>query len=88
MSAPQVPKEYYRYLEELQAMDFVCVELSLYLDTHPDDQQAIGQFNQFQRRKQVLSQQFEAKFGPLKEFGNSPVGHRWTWANAPWPWQV
>lgn len=88
MATQPVPKEYYRHLGELQSIDFVLVELTLYLDTHPDDQQALAQFQQFQKRKQVLTQQFEALFGPLKEYGNSPAGTQWTWAQAPWPWQV
>ncbi|MCL6633122.1 MAG: spore coat protein CotJB [Alicyclobacillus herbarius] len=83
-----VPKEYYRYLYELQAVDFVLVELTLYLDTHPDDQPAVSQFHQYQRRKQALMQQFEQAFGPLLEFGNSPVGAHWSWNDSPWPWQV
>ncbi|MBL2480595.1 spore coat protein CotJB, partial [Klebsiella pneumoniae] len=32
-----LPEEYYRLLENLQELDFVLVELTLYLDTHPDD---------------------------------------------------
>ncbi|MBX5435994.1 MAG: spore coat protein CotJB [Alicyclobacillaceae bacterium] len=83
-----IPKEYYQYLTELQSVDFVLVELTLYLDTHPDDAQALHQFTQFQRRKQVLTQQFETLFGPLHEFGNSPAGRGWSWAEGPWPWQV
>ena len=31
----QMPPEYYQLLEELQTADFVIVELTLYLDTHP-----------------------------------------------------
>ncbi len=83
-----VPKEYYQYMNELQAIDFVLIELSLYLDTHPDDQASIAQFSQFQRRRASIVQQFEASFGALKEYGNSPVGQKWTWADGPWPWQV
>ncbi|MCF8567287.1 spore coat protein CotJB [Alicyclobacillus tolerans] len=75
-------------MSELQAVDFVLVELTLYLDTHPDDQQALAQFGQFQRRKASLMQQFESQFGSLREYGNSPVGSKWTWAEGPWPWQV
>jgi len=81
-------KEYYQYLGELQAIDFVLVDLTLYLDTHPDDEQSLAQFTQFQRRKQALTQQFEAAFGPLQQYGNSPAGSAWTWNEAPWPWQV
>lgn len=83
-----VPREYYQYMTELQTIDFVLVELTLYLDTHPDDAQALAQFSQFQRRKSALMAQFESVFGPLREFGNSPVGSTWTWSESPWPWQV
>ncbi|WP_067930625.1 spore coat protein CotJB [Alicyclobacillus kakegawensis] len=88
MTRHAMPKEYYRLLYELQAVDFVLVELALYLDTHPDDTQALHEFHQYQHRKQGLTQQFEQAFGPLHEFGNSPVGARWTWAESPWPWQA
>lgn len=88
MSTKPVAKEYYRQIGELQAVDFVLVELTLYLDTHPDDQKVIAQFNQFQQRKQALMKKFEGTFGPLQEFGNSPTDANWSWAAAPWPWQV
>ena len=39
--------QYYELLEELQALDFVLVELNLYLDTHPGDYQSIEQYNKF-----------------------------------------
>ncbi len=83
-----MPKAYYQYLHELQSVDFVLVELTLYLDTHPEDSQAFAQFTQFQRRKQNLMQQFETTFGPLREYGNSPSLASWTWSRGPWPWQV
>ncbi|GMA56360.1 spore coat protein JB [Alicyclobacillus sacchari] len=85
----QMPKAYYQYLHELQSIDFVLCELTLYLDTHPDDEQALAQFTQFQKRKHNLMTQFEAAFGPLYEFGVSPIsGNKWTWSQTPWPWQV
>lgn len=83
-----MPQAYYQYMSELQSIDFVLVELTLYLDTHPGDQQALGQFTQFQRRKAAITTQFESAFGPLKAYGNSPAGAKWTWSDAPWPWQV
>ncbi|RIV28665.1 spore coat protein CotJB [Alicyclobacillaceae bacterium I2511] len=83
-----LPKEYYRLLEELQTVDFVLLELSLYLDTHPDDPQAIAQVQQFYLRRQGLVQQFETQFGPLQEYAHSPTVMGWPWAEMPWPWQV
>ena len=60
-----LPEEYYQLLLELQELDFVLVELTLYLDTHPDDTAAINQFNDFSYKRRVLKQKMEEKYGPL-----------------------
>lgn len=88
MMNKQLPQEYYTLLEELQAVDFVLVELTLYLDTHPEDLQAIEQFNQFAKVRKQLAKQFETQFGPLLQFGRSYSRYPWDWKEAPWPWQV
>jgi spore coat protein JB len=80
--------DYYQLLQEVQTVDFVLVELNLYLDTHPEDKQALAQFNKFKQRKKVVCQQYESQFGPLHNYGDSPVGSEWSWAEGPWPWQV
>lgn len=84
----RLPQEYYTMLWELQSIDFVLVELTLYLDTHPADSQAIEQFNEFATLRCKLKEAFEAQFGPLMQYGNSPSTDPWSWAEAPWPWQV
>lgn len=80
--------EYCRELEELQTVDFALVELSLYLDTHPMDLQAVQQFNQLAQRRQQLTSAFELKHGPLMQFGHSYSRFPWQWVDTPWPWQV
>ncbi|WP_110927868.1 spore coat protein CotJB [Bacillus massiliglaciei] len=80
--------EYYQLLEQIQAADFVLVELSLYLHTHPHDQDALNQFNQFSQYSQQLKAAFEPKFGPLLGFGASGGFDKWEWGKPPWPWQV
>ena len=85
----KLDEEYYQLLGQIQAADFVLVELTLYLDTHPHDQQALQQFNQFQQYSTQLKAAFEPKYGPLLQFGNSPDGeNKWEWGQGPWPWQV
>ncbi|GIP33682.1 spore coat protein CotJB [Paenibacillus sp. J2TS4] len=79
---------YYRKLRELQEVDFALVELTLYLDTHPGDRQAIQQYNQLAMQRQKLAGQFEQEYGPLMHFGHSFTRYPWQWAEAPWPWQV
>lgn len=84
----QMPPEYYQLLEQLQAVDFVLVELTLYLDTHNGDAEAIKQFNHYAMERKKLKKAFESKFGPLQQYGNSYSGYPWNWDDTPWPWQV
>ena len=88
MKQKQLPPDYYQRLEEIQAVDFVLVELTLYLDTHPRDQQALQQFNQCALNSMKLKKEFEARYGPLQQFGNSLTDANWSWGSSPWPWQV
>ncbi|GAM13880.1 spore coat protein CotJB [Mesobacillus selenatarsenatis] len=84
----QLPKEFYAAMEELQAVDFVLVDLTLYLDTHPEDYDAINQFNQFAKERRRLKKVVESMYGPLQQFGNSYSGYPWNWDDGPWPWQI
>ncbi|UOF89263.1 spore coat protein CotJB [Fodinisporobacter ferrooxydans] len=83
-----MPQEYYQKLEDIQAIDFVLVELTLYLDTHPDDTQALQQFNAYVQHSKMLKQEFESLYGPLQQYGNSYTGYPWSWNEQPWPWEV
>ncbi|SFM20029.1 spore coat protein JB [Paenibacillus sp. 1_12] len=83
-----MPEQFYTMLLELQEVDFVLVELTLYLDTHPRDTHAIQQYNQYAQKRMHLAARFEQEFGPLKSFGQSFTRHPWQWIDTPWPWQV
>ncbi|GGG54787.1 spore coat protein CotJB [Paenibacillus radicis (ex Gao et al. 2016)] len=80
--------EFYKLLHELQAIDFVLVELNLYLDTHPNDVNAIQQYNHCAQVRQQIAHHYEARYGPLKNFGQSYSGTPFQWVDTPWPWQV
>ncbi|MDF1507691.1 spore coat protein CotJB [Robertmurraya sp. DFI.2.37] len=84
----QLPPEFYELMEQLQAVDFVLVELSLYLDTHNNDLEAINQFNHYVKERKKLRKAVEAVYGPLMQFGHSYSGQPWDWDDSPWPWQL
>ena len=84
----KLPHEFYQLLEEIQAIDFVLVELNLYLDTHPQDYEAIKQFNEHAMKSMELKANFEQQFGPLMNFGRSFSNYPFNWIDTPWPWQV
>lgn len=79
---------YKRDLLEIQRVDFALVELTLFLDTHPADMQALQQFNQLAQIRRQLMASFEQQYGPQMGFGNSFSRYPWQWNDTPWPWQV
>jgi len=83
-----LPDDFYKLMEDLQAIDFVIVELNLYLDTHPDDLEALKQFNTFAQQSQNLRRTIEERYGPLLGAGKSYSTYPWAWIDPPWPWQM
>ena len=85
-----VDARYYRRLLNLQQIDFALVELTLYLDTHPNDPDALSQFNQLSEERKEVAEIFESAYGPLLQYGHSsnPSPDKWEWSESPWPWQV
>lgn len=80
--------QFYALLEKLQAVDFVLVELNLYLNTHPNDLQAIEQFNKLTRERTAIANEYQLLYGPLQNFGRAYSKYPWEWSQSPWPWQV
>ena len=75
-----------RLLEELTILDFAAIDLALYLNTHPDDHQAITYYNDVTRKANDARAAYEKAFGPLTSFRSSSSAHSWDWNNEPWPW--
>lgn len=73
-------------LAQWQQYNFALVDLNLYLDTHPNDQEALNLFNKYQNIKKQIADKYEKKYGPLTisgEISNSS----WNWVDNPWPWE-
>ena len=70
---------------ELQALEFVVLELGIYLDTHPDDMEAFDLFKQYAAMEKAAKETYEAKFGPLMK-SSAATGASYRWLQDPWPW--
>lgn len=71
---------------ELQALGFAVNELALYLDTHPDDEEALALYRAYQKMLHEGNMKFSDKCGPLTH--STPVDHKtYTWLDEPWPWE-
>jgi len=75
-------------LKEIQELEFVAVELNLFLDTHPEDQAAHRDFYTVRDKLMALRKRYEEICGPLTVAGATPPHHRWLWIESPWPWEI
>jgi spore coat protein JB len=73
-------------LKQLTAVDFVIVDLHLYLNTHPADREALTKYNSLIMQSHMLKQNYERLYGPLIAW-KSCSGYPWQWMNEPWPWE-
>ncbi len=71
---------------ELQTIGFALQELALYLDTHPDDRQALEQYRACQKMYHEGMMRYSEMQRPLTHA--QPVNDReYTWLCDPWPWE-
>ncbi len=73
-------------LLDIQKLQFSIYDLSLYLDTHPNDPVALYRHNMYTEQLAQLRNAYEAKFGILSIM-NSESGDTWRYINSPWPWE-
>lgn len=77
-----------RLLDEIRAIEFMTIELNLYLDTHPDDQKALNDYNTYTKQLMALKDEYQKRYGPLSNFGTAVSEYPWAWINNPWPWEL
>lgn len=73
-------------LKDIGIVDFVVVDLGLYLDTHPMDRNAIEYFNHYSRIKRQMEKEFSTKYYPLRQ-DLAESNKEWRWGAAPLPWE-
>lgn len=74
------------HLAELQALEFVLVELALYLDTHQGDSEAFELYKQYAAMEAEARTRYEAIHGPLTHRGVMNEKSWSSWLKDPWPW--
>lgn len=74
-------------LTQLQALSFVRSELGMYLDTHPEDQEAFTLFQRYAEVERKARAEYEAKYGPLSQKAAAEQ-KRYNWTMSPWPWEA
>ena len=72
-------------LRAIQMYDFYLYELNLYLDTHPNDNQALALFKKYNVLKKSAYETYIEKYGPITADQSS--SDCFNWVDGPWPWE-
>lgn len=72
-------------LGELMALQFVCHELQLYLDTHPCDKEAFAVLKSMLQLSDEAKKRYISKYGPLCHADLAGM-ENFSWLDDPWPW--
>lgn len=73
-------------LGELLSLSFVVHELGLYLDTHPEDREALRFYTEYAALLKQGEDTFTARYGPLRQMQVTLEGG-YDWIGDPWPWE-
>lgn len=77
---PQTPRV------QLQTLSFALQELALYLDTHPEDEEALKLYREYQKLYAAANAEYSRTHSPMTH--TMPVEHpTYTWLDEPWPWE-
>lgn len=75
-----------RMRRKISALRFSMWELHLFLDSHPNNCEAAKKMEEYRKKYDELTAEFESVFGPLNE--TSAHTSRWAWIAGPWPWET
>ena len=73
-------------LRRLSSVHFALVELNLFLDTHPKNQEALKAFKIYKEKFLALLTDYQARFGPITAKDGADNAE-WAWIKGPWPWE-
>lgn len=73
-------------MKKIMETNFACIDLNLFLDTHPYDTRALELFQEMSKKLKRLTALYEENYGPITATGVR--GGRWSWLDSPWPWEL
>ncbi|MBQ3275602.1 MAG: spore coat protein CotJB [Oscillospiraceae bacterium] len=72
---------------ELMAVDFAAHDLSLYLDTHPEDEEAFAVYRDLLTLAEEGKKRYVARYGPICK-ADLVNASSYCWTRSPWPWEL
>ena len=69
---------------QIRAYQFAITDISLYLNTHPEDEKALCLHREYCKMFKELRDKYQKIYGPLTI--ECPC-NKWRWIEEPWPWE-
>ena len=75
-------------MKRINELTFAIIDLNLFLDTHPDCQEALDLFKKCTFTLKSLKNEYVLKFGPIVETDSKDTTpFEWVDSSTPWPWE-
>lgn len=75
-------------MKKINELAFAIIDLNLFLDTHPDCQEALDLFKKSTFTLKTLTKEYVTKFGPIKATDSKDtIPFQWVDPSTPWPWE-
>jgi spore coat protein JB len=75
-------------LQEIDEASFAVIDIHLYLDTHPEDEEALAFYQEHMAHRLRLMRTYAQNFGPLTiDDAIESDGDTWKWSQQPFPWE-
>ena len=76
------------FMQWINEASFMTNDLHLYLNSHPDDEQAYASFCEYLKRRKDTMKEYARRFGPLTiDTACDEQSCSWKWISGPWPWE-
>jgi spore coat protein JB len=74
-------------LARIMVTSFVLLETGLFLDTHPDNEDALAYYRQYLKMNKEAAAAYAGKYGMLSRSDLGETGN-WQRVEGPWPWEI
>ena len=73
-------------LRYIQQINLALLDVVLFLDTHPNDRNALNYYEKCKVARMEATALYAEKFGPL-QIDNVNTSDGFSWVDSPWPWE-
>lgn len=70
----------------IHEVGFAIDDVILYLDTHPEDKQAMEYYETYKKLRRQAVSEYTRLYGPLTKDDVNSCNY-WAWVKDPWPWE-